>query len=91
MMVPHYTLAEPVCCSGSDLVGKASGVFRVEQNVGVMVGQAFGVAWVEQSVGAIVGQVVEEIELEHCCIGVSTPGVVYSTEVVAEHKVEMTG
>ena len=33
---------------------------------------------------------VEAIELEHCCIGASTPGVVYSTEVVAEHKVEMT-
>ena len=34
---------------------------------------------------------VEAIELEHCCIGASTPGVGYSTEVVAEHKVEMNG
>ena len=38
----------------------------------------------------MVGQVVEAIELEHCCIGASTPRVVYSTKVVAEHKVEMT-
>lgn len=44
----------------------------------------------EQSVGVIVGQVVEEIELKHCCIGASTHGVVYSTEFVAECKVEMT-
>jgi len=35
--------------------------------------------------------VVEEIELEHCYIGASTPRVVYSTEVVVERKVEMTG
>ena len=34
--------------------------------------------------------VVEEIELENCCIGVPTLGVVYSTKVVAECKVEMT-
>ena len=34
---------------------------------------------------------VEAIELEHCCIRASTPGVVYSTEVVAERKVEITG
>ena len=34
---------------------------------------------------------VEAIERKHCCIGASTPGVGYSTEVVAEHKVEMTG
>ena len=34
---------------------------------------------------------VEAIELEHCCIKVSTPCVGYSTEGVLEHKVEMTG
>ena len=34
---------------------------------------------------------VEAIELENGCIGASTPGVVYSTEVVVELKVEMTG
>jgi len=39
----------------------------------------------------VVRYVVEAIELGHCCIGVSTPGVGYSTKVVAEHKVEMTG
>ena len=39
----------------------------------------------------MVGQVVEVIELEHCCIGASTLGAVHSTEVVVEHKVEMTG
>jgi len=46
---------------------------------------------VEQSVGVVFGQVVEAIELENCCIGASTHGVVYSTEVVAKHKVEMAG
>jgi len=45
---------------------------------------------VEQSVGVVVGEVVEAIEWEHRCIGASTSGVGYSTEVVAEHKVEMT-
>jgi len=35
--------------------------------------------------------VVEAIELEHCCTRASTPGVVYSTKVVAKYKVEMTG
>ena len=34
---------------------------------------------------------VEAIELEHFCIGASTPRVVYSTEVVAERKVEVIG
>ena len=53
--------------------------------------QASGFAWVEQSVGVVVREVVEAIGLEHCCIGSSTPRVVYSTEVVAERKVEMTG
>jgi len=46
---------------------------------------------VEQSVENVVGQVVEAIDLEHCCIGASTPGVVHSTKVVAKHKVEMIG
>jgi len=54
-------------------------------------GHASGVAWVDQSLGVVVGQVVEAIELEHCCTGASTPRVVYSTKVMAEHKVEMTG
>ena len=39
----------------------------------------------------MVGKVVEAIDLEHFCIGASTLGVVDSTEVVAEHKVEMIG
>ena len=33
---------------------------------------------------------VQAIELEHCCIGVSIPRVGYSIEVVVEHMVEMT-
>ena len=33
---------------------------------------------------------VEVIELEHYCIGASTPGVGNYTEVVVEHKVKMT-
>ena len=56
-----------------------------------LAGQASGVSWVEQSVGIVVGQVVEAIELEHCCIGASTPGVVYSTEVAAERKDWLAG
>ena len=39
----------------------------------------------------MVGYVVEAIELEHCCIGASTPGVGYSTELLVQHKVEMIG
>jgi len=35
--------------------------------------------------------VVEATELENYCTGASTPGVVYSTEVVVKRKVEMTG
>ena len=38
-MVPHYTLVEPVCCSGLNLVGQAFGVSLVEQKVTVVVGQ----------------------------------------------------
>ena len=34
---------------------------------------------------------VEAIELEHYCIGASTPGVVSSIEVVVKRKVEMIG
>ena len=53
-------------------------------------GQESGVAWVEQSVVDMVWWVVEVIKLNHCCIGDSTLGVVHSSEVVVEHKVEMT-
>ena len=35
----HCILAEPTCCSGSDLAGTTSGVACVEQSVGVVVGQ----------------------------------------------------
>ncbi len=44
----------------------------------------------EKGVTFVVGQVVEATKLEHCCIRASTPRVVHSTEVVAEHMVEMT-
>ena len=54
-------------------------------------GQASGVAWVEQSLRVVISQVVDEIELEHGCIGASTLIAVYSTEIVAECKIEMTG
>ena len=74
MMVPHYTLAEPVYCSGSDLDG-----------------QAFRVALVEQKVMVVVGQVVEVEEWEKSCIGAFTPDEMHSTEVVAEHRIEMNG
>ena len=36
-MVPHYTLVEPVYCSGLDLAGQAFGVASVEQRVIVVV------------------------------------------------------
>ena len=39
MMVPHYTLAELVYCSGSDLAGQSFGVALVEQKVTIAVGQ----------------------------------------------------
>ena len=39
--------------------------------------------------GVVVGQVVESKEREESCIGASTPDEVHSTEVVAEHRVEM--
>ena len=74
MMVPHYTLAEHICCSVSDLAG-----------------QAFGVALVEQDVTVVVGQVVEAEEREESCIGASTPDEMHSTEVTAEHRIEMNG
>ena len=34
---------------------------------------------------------VEAKELEESCIGASTPDEVHSTEVVAEHRIEMNG
>jgi len=39
MMVLHYTLVEPVCCSGLDLACQAFGVALVEQKVLVVVEQ----------------------------------------------------
>lgn len=39
----------------------------------------------------MVEQVVKAIKLEHCCMGASALGAVYSTEVVAKHMVEMIG
>ena len=56
-----------------------------------MARQASTLAWVEKSVTVVVGQVVEEIKVDHCCIGASTLRVVHSIEVVAEDMVEMTG
>ena len=32
---------------------------------------------------------VKAINLEHCCMGASTPGVMHSTEVVEEYMAEM--
>jgi hypothetical protein len=72
MMVPHYILVEPVCCSGSGSVE-----------------QAFGVALVEQEAMVVVEQVVEAKEWEESCTGASTPDEMHSTEVVAEHRIEM--
>jgi len=37
MMLPHYTLVEPVYCSASDLAGDEFGVALVEQKVTVVV------------------------------------------------------
>ena len=37
----------------------------------------------------MVGQVVEEKEQEESYIGASTPDEMHSTEVVAEHRIEM--
>ena len=39
MMVPHYTLVEPICCSGLDLVGQASEVALVKQKLSIVVGK----------------------------------------------------
>ena len=39
----------------------------------------------------MVGQVVEAKEQEESCIGASTPDEVHSTEVGAEHRIEMNG
>ena len=51
--------------------------------------QAFRVALVEQEVMILVEQVVEEKEWEESCTGASTPDQMHSTEVVAEHRIEM--
>ena len=39
----------------------------------------------------VVKQVVEEKEREECCTRASTPDEMHSTEVVAEHRIEMNG
>ena len=39
--------------------------------------------------GVVVRQVVEAEEREERCIGASTPDEMHSTEVMAEHRVEM--
>jgi len=41
--------------------------------------------------GVVVGQVVEVEEQEETCIGASTHDKIHSTEVAAEHRVEMNG
>lgn len=41
--------------------------------------------------GVVVGQEVEAEEWEERCIGASTPDEMHSTEVEAEHRVEMNG
>ncbi len=56
-----------------------------------LAGQASGVVSVEQSVIVVFGQVVKEIKLEYCCTSASTPGVVHSTEIMAEHMIETIG
>ena len=43
----------------------------------------------EQDEGVVVEMEVEEVRLEIGCMGVSTPMMVYSTEVVGEHMAEM--
>ena len=54
-------------------------------------GQACGVSLVEQKVTVVVGQVVEAEEWGDSCIGASTPDEMHSTEVAAEHRIEMNG
>lgn len=39
----------------------------------------------------MVEQVVEAKEREESCIGASTPYEIHSTEVMAEHRIEMNG
>ena len=46
---------------------------------------------VEQKVTVMVGQVVEAEEREESFIEASTPDEMHSTEVVAQHKIEMNG
>ena len=55
----------------------------------VLVEQAFGVVLEEQEVMVVVEQVVEEKWREESCTRASTPILVNSTEVVAEHENEM--
>lgn len=51
--------------------------------------QVFGVALVEQEAMVVVEKVVEAKGREKSSTGASTPDVVHSTEVVAEHNSEM--
>ena len=43
----------------------------------------------EQSVKVVIEKVVKVINMEHCCMGASTPVMGYSNEVVGEHMAEM--
>jgi len=64
MVVPHYTLTEPVYCSGSDLAGQAFGVALVEQKVLVVVGQVVEVEeWEESCIRASTPDEVHSIEV----------------------------
>jgi len=49
MMVPHYTLTEHVCCSGSDLARQAFRIALVEKKVTVVVGYVVEVEEREES------------------------------------------
>ena len=64
MMVPHYTLAKPVCCSGSDLAGQASEVALVVQKLTVVVEQVVEAKeWEESCIGASTPDEVHSIEV----------------------------
>ena len=53
MMVPHYILVGPVCCSGSSSTGQAFGVALVEQEAMVVVEQVVEAKeWEESFIGA---------------------------------------
>ena len=83
MMVPQYTLAKPVYCSGSDLAQRAFGVALVEQEVMVVVGQVLEEKYLKEScIGASTPNEMHSTE-------VATEHRVKMNERLVGHDIEM--